>query len=60
MTDGDVADLIRLGRIGYVRGIEARLRDMEDGPLKGELEGYVERFDLKGLVRRLEVHRDGG
>ncbi|BBE72879.1 ATP-binding protein [Oharaeibacter diazotrophicus] len=61
LAGGDVEDLIRFGRIGYLKGIEARLDGIgaDGGPLVGELRALVDRFDFKGFVRRLEAHRDG-
>ncbi|WP_420963037.1 ATP-binding protein [Brucella sp. IR073] len=47
-----VAELIRLGEIGYIRGIEAKLgeiaREPRYQPFADALRGYVEAFDLAG------------
>ncbi|MDO9415024.1 hybrid sensor histidine kinase/response regulator [Pararhizobium sp.] len=55
-TPGDdhVRELIRLGEIGYVRGIEAKLADLakkeENQPFATALRTYVEAFDMAGYV----------
>ncbi|MDF1634887.1 ATP-binding protein [Mycoplana sp. MJR14] len=47
-----VAELIRLGEIGYVRGIEAKLAEIarlpEHRPFADALRDYVQAFDLSG------------
>ncbi len=46
-------DLLQLGRIGYVRGIEAKLSEIiEAEPDKAEFAAY-----LRDLVRRFELGR---
>jgi CheY-like chemotaxis protein/anti-sigma regulatory factor (Ser/Thr protein kinase) len=55
-----VEDLRQLGRIGYVRGIEAKLRDMEAGdpgnlPFVTEMRALVQQFDLKQYMAILEA-----
>ncbi len=59
-----VQDLLQLGEIGYVRGIEAKLadlaRDAEHRPFTDELTAYVQAFDLAGymtFLTRLEEER---
>jgi CheY-like chemotaxis protein len=59
-----VQDLLRLGEIGYVRGIEAKLADLareeEHRPFAEELGAYVQAFDLAGYMKflsRLEAER---
>ncbi|MDR6816797.1 signal transduction histidine kinase/CheY-like chemotaxis protein [Neorhizobium sp. 2083] len=59
-----VQDLLRLGEIGYVRGIEAKLADLareeEHRPFAEELGTYVQAFDLAGYMKflsRLEGER---
>ena len=55
---GDVAELLRLGEIGYVRGIEKKLAELDadpgQQPLVAALRGHVRRFDLKGYAAMLE------
>ncbi|WP_105427031.1 hybrid sensor histidine kinase/response regulator [Neorhizobium tomejilense] len=59
-----VQDLLRLGEIGYVRGIEAKLADLareeEHRSFTEELGAYVQAFDLAGYMKflsRLEAER---
>jgi signal transduction histidine kinase/CheY-like chemotaxis protein len=57
-------DLYRLGRIGHVRGIEAKLRELEledpaNDALTAELRMLVSRFDLKRYMTVLEAMRAG-
>jgi hypothetical protein len=54
-----LADLHRLGKIGYVRGIEAKLDEVagtspEHASIIGELRGLVRNFELKQYMARLE------
>ena len=54
-----IGALYELGRIGHVRGIEAKLREMEaehpaNGPLAAQLRGFVSNFDLKRYMTTLE------
>ncbi len=53
---GHVTDLIRLGRIGYVRGIEAKLDEVAlDAPeFAAHLRGLVRRFELGKYMQVLE------
>jgi nitrogen-specific signal transduction histidine kinase/DNA-binding NarL/FixJ family response regulator len=58
-------DLYRLGRIGHVRGIEAKLREFElEDPVNEafatELRTLIGNFDLKRYMRVLEALRGGG
>lgn len=47
-------DLLRLGEIGYVRGIEAKLADLatsdENRPFAEQAGAYVQAFDLSGYM----------
>ena len=57
---GDIEDLIRLGQIGYVRGIVEKLNELEDeGGAHGEfvrhLRAAVDRFDLRRYMAMLEA-----
>ncbi|HEY0120740.1 MAG TPA: ATP-binding protein [Rhizobium sp.] len=49
-----VRELIRLGEIGYVRGIEAKLADLakldENQPFTDALRAYVQAFNLDGFL----------
>ncbi|MBB4566229.1 hybrid sensor histidine kinase/response regulator [Rhizobium leucaenae] len=49
-----VRELMRLGEIGYVRGIEAKLADLakltENQPFTDALSTYVQAFDLGGFL----------
>jgi signal transduction histidine kinase/CheY-like chemotaxis protein/purine-cytosine permease-like protein len=52
-SERHLADLLRLGRIGYVRGIESKLAEIEAAePTAGEFCGY-----LRGLLRGFELAR---
>ena len=55
----DVEELIRLGEIGYVRGIEAKLdaigEEPDYQPFASKLRTYVRAFDLGGYARHLET-----
>ncbi|WP_245986799.1 ATP-binding response regulator [Azospirillum thermophilum] len=58
-------DLHRLGRIGYVRGIEAKLREMEAedpalAPFVERLRSLVRAFDLKGYMKVVDLARSDG
>lgn len=59
---GAVQELMRLGRIGYVKGIEAKLAELEaeaaDPAFVRALKAHLDRFDLKGYLNRLEAHAD--
>jgi CheY-like chemotaxis protein len=57
-------DLYRLGKIGHVRGIEAKLRELEledpaNDTLTAQLRTLVSRFDLKRYMSVLEAMRAG-
>jgi signal transduction histidine kinase/CheY-like chemotaxis protein len=57
-------DLYQLGRIGHVRGIQAKLREMEDEdaanrPFATQLRGLVANFDLKRYMNVVEAMRNG-
>ncbi len=49
-----VQELLRLGEIGYIRGIEAKLSDLAkveaNQPFTEELRAYVAAFDLAGFM----------
>jgi len=55
----NLGELLRLGRIGYVRGIEAKLNQLADDPahhtLVEELRGHLRAFDLKRYTAVLEA-----
>jgi hypothetical protein len=56
-------DLYRLGRIGHVRGIEAKLRELElEDPVNEafatQLRTLISSFDLKRYMHVLETLRD--
>ena len=60
-----VQDLYELGRIGHVRGIEAKLDQLQaaspaNEPLAGHLRGLVASFDLKRYMSVLEGLRRQG
>jgi CheY-like chemotaxis protein len=55
----DLGELYRLGRIGHVRAIEAKLDEMEardpaNGPFVARLRALVKRFDLKSYLAILQ------
>ncbi|MCV9961517.1 ATP-binding protein [Pararhizobium sp. BT-229] len=53
-----IEELIRLGEIGYVRGIEAKLADLakseENQPFTDVVKTYVQAFDLAGYAAFLQ------
>ena len=55
--ESHVQDLLRLGEIGYVRGIEAKLADLSQDevnrPFADELGAYVKAFDIAGYMKFL-------
>jgi signal transduction histidine kinase/CheY-like chemotaxis protein len=58
-SERHLQDLYELGRIGHVRGIEAKLDQLEtespdNGPIAAQLRGLVARFDLKRYMSVLE------
>jgi hypothetical protein len=58
-------DLYQLGRIGHVRGIHAKLREIEaedpaNSPFAHRLRTLVANFDLKRYMTVLEGMRDNG
>lgn len=60
-----IDDLYQLGRIGHVRGIEAKLKEIEaedpaNKPLAGHLRRLVSNFDLKRYMNVLETMRNDG
>ncbi|SON54180.1 Aerobic respiration control sensor protein ArcB [Hartmannibacter diazotrophicus] len=59
LHEADRQELIRLGGIGYVRGIEARLDRLEEDaalkPLIEELRGHVRNFDFGRYLAVLET-----
>ena len=57
--------LYELGRIGHVRGIEAKLREIEaehpaNGPFAAQLRGFISNFDLKRYMSTLESMQKQG
>ena len=53
----DIEDLIRLGQIGYVRGIIDKLNEIEGGDhaeFVHHLRAAVDRFDLRRFMAMLE------
>ena len=57
--------LYELGRIGHVRGIEAKLREIEaehpaNGAFAAHLRGFISNFDLKRYMTVLESMRKHG
>jgi CheY-like chemotaxis protein/two-component sensor histidine kinase len=60
-----IDDLYQLGRIGHVRGIEAKLREIEtedpaNKPFATRLRTLVANFDLKRYMNVLETMRNDG
>jgi hypothetical protein len=56
-------DLWQLGLIGHVRGIQARLREVQlrepaVQPLVQRLQARIERFDMKGYMATLRMIRE--
>jgi signal transduction histidine kinase/ActR/RegA family two-component response regulator len=63
--EGHLQELYELGRIGHVRGIEAKLNQLEaaspaNGPLAAQLRGLIARFDLKRYMRAVAALRPPG
>lgn len=61
-TQPILAEIERKAVIGHVRGIEASIRLLEStvpeaAPLAAILHAYLDRFDLKGLINAVRVHR---
>jgi signal transduction histidine kinase/CheY-like chemotaxis protein/purine-cytosine permease-like protein len=59
-----LAELIRLGQIGYVRGIEAKLSEIEAeasayAPFVQEMRGLIQVYDLRRYLKMLERLRGG-
>jgi CheY-like chemotaxis protein len=56
--DEHVAELLRLGRIGYVRGIEKKLAELDadpdNKPFVEAVRGHLGRFDFRRLTAALE------
>ncbi len=60
-----VEDLFRLGSIGHVRGIEAKLKEIETedpatAPFAAHLRTLVSNFDLKRYMSVLGAMREKG
>jgi len=60
-----IGALYELGRIGHVRGIEAKLREIEaehpaNGAFAAHLRGFVSNFDLKRYMTALESMQQHG
>jgi signal transduction histidine kinase/CheY-like chemotaxis protein len=53
-----IAELLRLGRIGYVRGIERKLAELDadpdNRPFVATMRGHLGRFDFRRLTATLE------
>jgi signal transduction histidine kinase/CheY-like chemotaxis protein len=63
--EGHLRDLYALGRIGHVRGIEAKLNQLEaespaHGPLAAHLRGLIANFDLKRYMSVVAALRPPG
>ncbi|RYC32379.1 response regulator [Lichenibacterium minor] len=54
LAAADIAELRRLCAIGYVRGLEAKLGEVGDGPVAAALRERLARFDLDGFARLLD------
>jgi hypothetical protein len=59
LSGADIAELRRLGRIGHVKAINAKLDAIgraspEAAPIAARLHGYVHRFDLRRYMAALE------
>ena len=62
MAHNDIEELIRLGQIGYVRGIQNKLNTIERGSAAHRdfvtyMRGLSDGFDLKRYVAVLESFR---
>ena len=60
-----IGALYELGRIGHVRGIEAKLREIEaehpaNGAFAAQLRGFISNFDLKRYMTVLEAMQKHG
>jgi CheY-like chemotaxis protein/anti-sigma regulatory factor (Ser/Thr protein kinase) len=60
-----IDELYQLGRIGHVRGIDAKLKEIEaenpaNGPFAAHLRGLVSNFELKRYMHVLEAIRKQG
>ena len=61
---GDIEELIRLGQIGYVRGIQDKLAEIESNSsahrdFTGYMKGLIDGFDLNRYLAVLESVRSG-
>jgi hypothetical protein len=61
---GDIEDLIRLGQIGYIRGIQSKLDAIESSSaVHRDFVSYIrvlsDGFDLKRYMAVLETFRSG-
>ena len=62
LQERHIEELIALGSIGYVRGIETKLASLQraapaSGALLGELGGYIKAFQFKRYLDKLEGMR---
>jgi hypothetical protein len=60
-----IDDLIQLGRIGHVRGIQSKLNELESAdpetkPFAAHLRKLITNFDLKSYMQALEAMRKNG
>jgi signal transduction histidine kinase/CheY-like chemotaxis protein len=60
-----IDDLYRLGRIGHVRGIQSKLKELESAdpaakPFAAHLRSLISNFDLKRYMQALETMRRHG
>jgi hypothetical protein len=63
LGDEAIDELLRLGRIGYLRGIEAKLGELDDDPahrpVVARLRSHLGAFDFEGFAAELEGLSDG-
>ncbi|MEI7682144.1 MAG: hypothetical protein WCK07_22300, partial [Betaproteobacteria bacterium] len=63
LDQNQIGELIALGNIGYIRGIEAKLASLQavapdSGVLLEELAGYIKDFQIKRYLERLKGLRE--
>ena len=63
LDEAEVGELLRLGRIGYLRGIEAKLDQLDHDPgqrlVVAQLRAHLKTFDFDGFTADLEALSDG-
>jgi signal transduction histidine kinase/DNA-binding NarL/FixJ family response regulator len=63
LDEAALDELLSLGRIGHIRGIEAKLRELEDEPAHAaviaRLRAHLGAFDIAGFSAELERLADG-